>query len=102
MSDEQLHELAYAAFLTMFPDDGGKECSLYAELDVRQRDALVAMAGAVKAAKTHDVTSALATVRQRWTVGDAEWSPSVADHDAALEVLDAIGAALGLPRTGKE
>jgi len=67
------------------------------ELDVMDREAYILAAGAVKAAVMHDVVGALAEVRQRWTAGDAEWSPSVADHDAALEVLDAIGMALRLP-----
>jgi len=67
------------------------------DLDVMDREAYILAAGAVKAAVMHDVVGALAEVRQRWTAGDAEWSPSVADHDAALEVLDALGAALGLP-----
>jgi len=48
-----------------------------------------------------DCLDVLAAVRQRWTTGDAEWSPSVADHDAALEVVDAIGVALRLPTTGE-
>ncbi len=100
MSDEQLIEIAYAAFLTMAPDDG-EEYESYDDLDARQRDALRAMVGAVKAAVMHDVAVVLAAVRQRWTVGDAEWSPSVADHDAALEVVDAIGAAWRLPTTGE-
>jgi len=95
MSDEQLTQIAYKAFLTMATDDGD-EYEAYDSLDARQRDALGAMVGAVRATVMHDVTVALATVRQRWTTGDAERSPSVADHDAALEVMDAIGTALRL------
>jgi len=67
------------------------------ELEALDREAYILGAGAVKAAVMYDVVGVLAAVRQRWTAGDAEWSPSVADHDAALEVLDAMGAALRLP-----
>lgn len=67
------------------------------EVEAMDREAYILVAGAVKAAVMHDVMQVLAAVQQRWTVGDAEWSPSVADHDAALEVLDAIGMALRLP-----
>jgi len=67
------------------------------DLDALDREAYILVAGAVEAAVMHDVVQVLAAVRQRWTAGDAEWSPSVADHDAALEVLNAIGIALRLP-----
>jgi len=66
------------------------------DLDVLDHEAYILVAGAVKAAVMHDVVQVLAAVRQLWTAGDAEWSPSVADHDAALDVLDAIGMALRL------
>ncbi len=100
ISDEALIEIAYKAFLTMAPDDGD-EYEAYDDLDARQRDALGAMVGAVRAAVMHDAIVALRGIRTR-ACDDYDITASGAFHMAVRvgTIDDALLALGAVPDTG--